>query len=181
MKKESYLDTMLRELRRLKQLSDDALEQLDDSEFFEAPAGSGNSAAVLLKHVAGNLLSRWRDFLTTDGEKPDRDRDSEFVISEPDTREDLRRRWEKGWERLFDALAPLAQDDLERIVHIRKEPHTVLQAINRQITHYAYHTGQIVYVARLHAGDRWRSLSVERGGSKAFNESPGSYLEEKGS
>jgi hypothetical protein len=131
-----------------------------------------------MKHMSGNMLSRWRDFLTTDGEKPDRNRDSEFIITDFDTRQALAERWVKGWQCLFDALEPLQDEDMSRTVHIRGEAHSVLQAINRQLTHYAYHTGQIVFLAKRLTGARWRTLSVPKGQSQAYNEAPLKYLDE---
>ncbi len=119
--------------------------------------------------MAGNMRSRWTDFLATDGEKPDRNRDSEFELEPGDTREALLLRWETGWRCLFEALAPLSSDDLARTVRIRGEPHSVLKAINRQLTHYAYHAGQIVLLARHFAGGKWQSLSIPRGRSEEFN------------
>jgi hypothetical protein len=176
MRNESYLETAGREFRRLKRLADAALAQLDDRELV-LPLGAGDvSAALLMKHLAGNMLSRWRDFLTTDGEKPDRDRDSEFVITLADTRSRLTERWEAGWKCLFDALDTLRDEDFSRRVFIRREAHSVHQAIERELTHYAYHTGQIVLAAKCLIGPRWRTLSVAKGGSRAYNESPRPYL-----
>jgi hypothetical protein len=122
-----------------------------------------------MKHISGNMRSRWTNFLTTDGEKPDRDRDSEFEQSDADTREAVLTRWESGWRLLFEALDPLTEDDLQKTVTIRGEPHTVLQAINRQLTHYASHVGQIVFLAKHLAGPRWQSLSIPRGKSRQFD------------
>ncbi|HSF03056.1 MAG TPA: DUF1572 family protein, partial [Solirubrobacterales bacterium] len=143
--------------------------QVDDTQFFHTPAPDANSIAVIMKHVGGNLRSRWTDFLTTDGEKPDRDRDSEFETGAADTRASISARWEEGWRLQFSAIQGLSPADLSRTVAIRGEPHTVLQAIQRQLTHYAYHVGQIVFLARHFAGPRWRSLSIPRGRSKDFD------------
>jgi hypothetical protein len=132
-------------------------------------AGS-NSIAIIVKHMAGNMRSRWKDFLTTDGEKPDRNRDTEFEAP-PKTRAELIAMWEGGWKYLFDALAPLSESDLARTVTIRSEPHSVMQAINRQVAHYAHHVGQIVLLAKhfaTKAGKKWETLSVPRGQSKQF-------------
>ena len=178
MKDRIHLKVMQQELRRLKQLADASLSQLDDSEVFVPAPSGGNSAAVLMKHMSGNMLSRWHDFLTTDGEKPDRDRDSEFVITDADSRQTLARRWEKGWECLFAALGSLGDADLTRTVSIRGEPHTVLQAINRELVHYAYHTGQLVFLAKGLRGSRWQTLSVPKGQSEAFNKAPRRYLDD---
>jgi hypothetical protein len=176
MGEETYLQTARREFRRLKKLAEAALAQLDDRELL-LPVGTGDiSAAILMKHLAGNMRSRWRDFLTADGEKPDRDRDSEFVITLADTRHGLTDRWERGWACLFEALAALREEDLSRTVLIRGEAHTVAQAIQRQLTHCAYHTGQIVLAAKSRVGAQWRTLSVAKGGSQAFNAAPEPYL-----
>ncbi|MEZ5064141.1 MAG: DUF1572 family protein [bacterium] len=180
MSHEPILDLCLREFRRTKQLADRAISQLDDEQFFRALAADGNSVAIVVKHVAGNARSRWRDFLTSDGEKPDRERDSEFVLDDRDTRADLMRRWEEGWAYLFGALEPLGEADLDREVKIRGEALSVLQAIHRQLSHYAYHVGQIVLLARTWRGDAWRTLSVAKGQSAAFNQAPTSYLADGG-
>lgn len=177
MSAEAYLPLALREFARLQQLADRALAQLPADAFFASPAPGDNSIAQILKHVGGNLLSRWTDFLTTDGEKPDRDRDTEFTISPADTRDRLLSLWNRGWAALFHALTPLQSSDLDHIVTIRGEPLTVVQAIQRQLTHYAYHVGQIVYVAKHFAGPRWQSLSIAPGQSAAFNRSPKKYLD----
>jgi hypothetical protein len=154
--------------RKQKQLADRAMAQVGDEAFFRALDAESNSIAVIVKHVAGNQLSRWRDFLTTDGEKPDRDRDAEFEVGAEATRSEILARWEAGWELLFAALAPLGDGDLQRTVTIRGEPHSVLQAIQRQLAHYAQHVGQIVLLARHFAGAEWKTLSIPRGRSKEF-------------
>lgn len=173
---ETTLETVLRELRRQKDLAEKAMGQVDDRAFFASASESDNSIAILVKHMAGNMRSRWRDFLTTDGEKPDRHRDSEFALTGEDTRAALTRRWQEGWQLLFDAVAPLGLEDLARTVTIRGEAFTVLQALLRQLTHYSYHVGQIVLLAKQHAGDGWRSLSIPRGESGRFAAERGSYL-----
>ncbi|MGD8395321.1 MAG: DUF1572 family protein [Candidatus Eiseniibacteriota bacterium] len=173
---DAFLDGARREFRRLEELAGRALDQIDDAAYFRTLDDDGNSIAVLVKHLAGNMRSRWTDFLTTDGEKPDRDRDSEFVITGRDDRATLTERAAAGWRCLEAALAPLGTPDLERTVTIRGEPHTVLEAVSRQLTHYGYHVGQIVLLARHWAGDRWQTLSVPRGGSRAFNRAPEAYL-----
>jgi hypothetical protein len=176
MPKETYVQLAIREFRRTKALADGAMAQITSEQFFATPSEGDNSIAVIVKHVGGNLLSRWTDFLTSDGEKPGRDRDVEFKITASDTRESLMKQWESGWAALFSALEPLGDADLERTVTIRGEPFTVLQAINRQLTHYSYHVGQIVYVAKHHAGSFWRTLSVAKGKSKEFNAKPAKYI-----
>jgi hypothetical protein len=167
---DAYLTDVQHEFRRLKALADGALVQIDDVGFFHRPHGEANGIAVLVKHIAGNQHSRWRDFRTTDGEKPDRDRDSEFVVDASETRAELLAHWEAGWSLLFEALDGLGPDDLVATVTIRSEPHSVLQAIQRQLTHYAYHVGQIVHQARALSGPAWKSLSVPTGGSVRFHE-----------
>ncbi len=156
------------QFRKVKALADRAMAQVDEKELFVALDPESNSIALVVKHVAGNMRSRWTDFLTTDGEKPDRNRDGEFVVEERDDAASLRRRWEEGWSLLFGVLASLRDEDLERTVTIRGEPHTVVQAMHRQISHYGYHVGQIVLLARHFAGPRWKSLSIPKGKSKEF-------------
>jgi hypothetical protein len=165
-----YLAHAAKSFRGTKSLADRALAQIDDAAFFRALDPETNSPALLVKHVAGNLRSRWTDFLTTDGEKPDRRRDSEFEVEGVDTRAALMQRWEAGWATFFATLDALTPADVDRTVLIRNEPHTVFDAVERQKTHYAYHVGQIVFVAKHLAGSKWTSLSVPRGASDAFNE-----------
>src|SRR5271168_2115613 len=143
-----YLDEAHRQMRGHKRLAEGAMAQLKDNELFITLDPESNSIALIVKHMSGNMRSRFTDFLSTDGEKPDRDRDQEFEISPNTTRADLTKWWEDGWERLFAAIEALKPDDIMRKVTIRSEPHTVMQAINRQIAHYAYHTGQIVFMAK---------------------------------
>jgi uncharacterized damage-inducible protein DinB len=153
------------EFRRHKKLADGTLAALDDAQFFHRPGPNVNPVALIVKHLAGNFRSRWTDFLTTDGEKPDRDRDAEFVVTEHDTRAALLTAWEHGWQTLFDTLGRLQASDLDRTVTIRGEPHTVRQSLLRGATHTAYHVGQIMYVVRLLRPDsRW--LTVPPGGSR---------------
>jgi hypothetical protein len=141
-----------------------------DSDFFHKPGEFSNSIAAIIKHVAGNLASRWRDFLSTDGEKPDRDRDAEFVIGEQDTRASLIAAWDRGWSILFDTLADLGDGDFGNTVRIRGEEHTVHQALLRSLAHMAYHTGQIVYLCRLMQKDDWEWITIAPGQSQQFNE-----------
>lgn len=178
MSKETYIQISIREFKRMKGLAECAFVQVTPEQFFATPAGGDNSIAVIVKHVGGNLLSRWTDFLTTDGEKPGRNRDAEFEITATDTQQILIGRWESGWAALFSALEPLTDADLERTVSIRGEPFSVLQAINRQLTHYSYHVGQIVYIAKHYAGSSWRSLSIPRGKSAQFNANPEKYVKQ---
>jgi len=165
----SYVEDALTLLRYYKKLAEDAMAQATDQELITVLDGEMNSIALIVKHMAGNMRSRWTDFLTSDGEKPDRNRDSEF-IEPPQTREELRARWEAGWKYVFDALEPLTEADLGRTVTIRGEAHSVMQAINRQLAHYPYHCGQIVMLAKHFRSDQWRSLTVPRNKSAAFNQ-----------
>jgi len=159
----------------MKALADGAIAQVTSEQFSSALKPSDNSVAVIVKHVGGNLLSRWTD-LTSDGEKPWRNRDTEFELQPSDTQDSLLRQWEAGWHALFIALEPLSESDLAKPVSIRGESLTVLQAVTRQLTHYSYHVGQIVYAAKHHAGDSWRSLSIPKGKSSEFNASPAKYV-----
>jgi len=164
----SYIQDSLSLFRYYKRLAESAVEQVTDEQLFAAIDKEANSIAVIVKHMAGNMLSRWTDFLTTDGEKSTRDRDSEF-IAPPGTRSQLMALWEDGWSRLFAAIEPLTEADLGRTVTIRGEAHSVMQAINRQLAHYPYHVGQIVLLAKHFACDHWQSLSVPRNKSADFN------------
>ena len=164
----SYLEDSLAEFRYYKKLADGAMEQVNDQELFALLDDEANSIAILVKHMAGNMRSRWTDFLTTDGEKPNRERDSEFM-DPPTTREELMALWESGWTCLFRALEPLTEADMGRTITIRGEAHSVMQAMNRQVAHYAYHVGQIVLLAKHYAGERWQSLSVPKNKSAEFN------------
>lgn len=164
-----YLEDALNEFRKYKTMAERAMAQIDDETFFARIDAEANSIAVLVKHMAGNMRSRWRDFLTSDGEKADRHRDQEFIITADDTRPALMQRWEENWQLLFDALIPLTADDLGRIVTIRDEPHSVLVATNRQLTHYAYHVGQIVLLAKHARSVEWETLSIARGESEQYN------------
>jgi uncharacterized damage-inducible protein DinB len=159
---QNYLDDSRKAMRAYKKLAEKALDQLKDDEYFITLDEESNSVAVIMKHMAGNMFSRWTDFLTTDGEKPDRNRDYEFVIQHDTTKDDVRSYWERGWQCVFDALDPLQVEDLEKRVFIRGEEHTVVQAINRQLMHYAYHVGQIVFLAKHFRATGWNSLSIPR-------------------
>jgi uncharacterized damage-inducible protein DinB len=164
----SYLEDSLSLFRYYKNLAERAMAQATNEQLVMALDKEMNSIAVTVKHMAGNMRSRWTDFLTSDGEKPDRNRDTEFE-DPPQTREALLAVWEDGWRSVFEALEPLSEADLQRTVMIRGEPHSVMQAINRQIAHYAYHCGQIVLLAKHFKSDEWQSLSVPRGRSVEFN------------
>ena len=165
----AYLDEARRALRGHKRLAEGAISQLGDDELFRQLDPESNSVAVLMKHIAGNMRSRLTDFLTTDGEKPDRHRDQEFEIMHDTTRAQLMEMWENGWRIAFGTLASLKPEDLERTVTIRGEPHTVLQALHRAVAHYAYHVGQMVFLAKHFRGGEWKSLSIPRGKSEEFN------------
>jgi len=165
----SYLEDSLSLFRYYKNLAEKAMEQLPDEQLFTVLDDEMNSIAVIVNHMTSNMRSRWTDFLTTDGEKPDRNRDREFS-DPPVSRQALMDLWNGGWSCLFSALEPLSEQDLGRTVTIRGEPHSVTQAINRQVAHYAYHCGQIVFVAKHFRGREWKSLSIPRGESRAFNE-----------
>jgi hypothetical protein len=164
----SYIEDATSLFRYYKRLAEGAMDQLRDEELFTTLDQEMNSIAILVKHMAGNMRSRWTDFLSTDGEKPDRDRDREFV-DPPRARSELMNLWNQGWETLFGALSELSDRDLATRVSIRGEPHSVMQAVNRQIAHYAYHCGQIVFTAKHFKGENWSSLSVPRHGSVEFN------------
>ena len=164
-----FLKDALKSFRDYKKLAERAFEQLDDADLFRTIDEESNSVAVNMKHMAGNMLSRWTDFLTSDGEKPNRDRDMEFVMLPETTRAEMIAYWERGWQAVFDAVEGLAPDDLMRIVKIRGQDHTVVQAINRQVAHYAYHVGQIVYLAKHFKSSEWQTLSVPKNRSAEFN------------
>ena len=170
-----YLDDALQTFRDYKKLAERAFEQISNDDFFKTIDDESNSIAVNMKHMAGNMLSRWTDFLTTDGEKPERDRDIEFVMLPGTTKADVIAYWDQGWKCVFDAVEPLTPEDLMRTVRIRSQDHTVVQAINRQLAHYAYHVGQIVYLAKHFKSSEWQSLSVPRNRSAEFN----AHLEQK--
>lgn len=165
----AYTEDSLSLFHYYKNLAEGAMAQVRDEQLMAALDGEMNSIAVIVKHMAGNMRSRWTDFLTSDGEKPDRNRDTEFMAP-PQTREALTEMWEAGWNCLFTALQPLSDADLGRTVIIRGEAHSVMQAINRQVAHYSYHCGQIVFLAKHFCAEEWKSLSVPRGGSAGFNE-----------
>jgi hypothetical protein len=166
---QNYLNDALATFRDYKKLAEKALAQVRDEEFFLTLDEEANSIGVVIKHMAGNMISRWTDFLESDGEKPDRNRDMEFVLEPDVTKDDLISLWERGWARLFEAIEPLRPADLARNVHIRGKAHTVVEAINRQLTHYAYHTGQIVLLAKHLRSVEWQSLSIPRNKSAQFN------------
>lgn len=171
---ENYHSDAIQSFRNYKKMAERAIEQIGDEDFFALIDAEANSVALIVKHIAGNLHSRWRDFLTSDGEKPDRNRDTEFELI-GDSRESLMQFWESGWRTLFDAIEPLTVEDFSRTVPIRGEPHTIAEALNRQMTHYAYHVGQIVLLAKHFKSADWKTLSVPKNRSAEFNK----FLAEK--
>ncbi len=164
-----YLDDVIARFRGLQSLANGAIAQLEGDELFRIFSAGGNSVAHLMKHLAGNMVSRWTDFLTSDGESATRNRDAEFEIDDGDDAETLRDAWGQGWLTLLTTLESLTPDDLEKEVLIRGEPHSVIEAINRQIAHYGMHVGQIVLLAKQFRGAEWKSLSIPKGRSTGFN------------
>ena len=164
-----YLEDALRTFRNYKTLAERALAQISDEDFFRTIDEESNSIAINIKHMAGNMLSRWTDFLTTDGEKLERNRDMEFVMLPETTKEEMLAYWEKGWKVTLEAIESLTPDDLMRTITIRGQDHTVVQAIDRQMAHYAYHVGQIVYLAKHFKSSEWKSLSVPKNKSAELN------------
>ncbi|MGA3090029.1 MAG: DUF1572 family protein [Terriglobales bacterium] len=165
-----YLEEMKRQFRGHKRMGEAAMAQLEDKDFLVALDPGSNSVAALVKHIAGNARSRFTDFLTSDGEKPDRFRDQEFEISPETTRADIMRSWEQGWSHVFSTLDSLRPEDLQRTVTIRQQPHSVMQALNRALAHYAQHTGQIVFLAKHLRSEQWHTLSIPRGKSEDYKE-----------
>jgi uncharacterized damage-inducible protein DinB len=164
----SYVEDSIALFHFYKKMAERAIEQVTDEQLLATLDEEMNAIAIIIKHMTGNMRSRWTDFLASDGEKPDRNRDTEFV-DPPETREEILKRWNDGWDRVFQALDPLTDSDLERKVTIRGEPHSVMQAINRQMAHCAYHCGQIVFLAKHFKASEWKSLSVPRNKSAEFN------------
>lgn len=173
----SYLKSAERQFQYYKQLGEKALEQVNDTGLFIQPNEESNSIATIVKHLWGNMLSRWTNFLTEDGEKDWRQRDAEFE-NDIQSREELIAKWKEGWKCLFDALDSITDQDLDRIIYIRNEGHTVMEAINRQLAHYPYHIGQIVFIAKMIVNDEWKSLSIPRNKSKEYNSEK--FSQEKG-
>jgi Protein of unknown function (DUF1572) len=165
----SYIEDAVGVFQYYKRVADGAMSQLSDEQYFAVLDPEMNSIAIIVKHMTGNMVSRWTDFLTSDGEKPTRNRDEEFC-NPPETREGVHECWERGWQIFFTALEGLTEQDLTRTVTIRGEAHSVMQAINRQLAHYPYHCGQIVFLAKHLTSKHWKSLSVPRGASQSFNQ-----------
>ncbi|HKC66883.1 MAG TPA: DinB family protein [Bacteroidia bacterium] len=164
----NYLESVTRQFLSYKKLADQSIQQIDPQQLFIQPNENSNSMAVVIKHMAGNMISRWTDFLTTDGEKPWRKRDDEFENNVED-KEQLLKIWEQGWKVFLDTLGSLKTEDLQRTVSIRNEEHSVMDAINRQLAHYSYHVGQIVYMAKLLKQTEWNSLSIPKNKSSEYN------------
>jgi len=172
----NYLASVKKLFQYYKSVGDKAIAQVSEDQLHWQYNPETNSIAIIIKHIAGNSISRWTDFLASDGEKPWRDRDDEFEDSQL-SHDELIALWEKGWQCLFDAIDPLIADDLLRIIYIRNEGHTVMEAINRQLAHIPYHIGQIVHIAKMVAGTEWKSLTIPKGKSKEFN--TGKFAAEK--
>jgi len=167
--RDQYLRDVVLQLGKYRELAERALAQISEEQLFVELGEESNSLAVIMKHMAGNMRSRWTDFLTTDGEKPDRERDRDFEVGPEDTYESVMAAWDSGWQTTLDAVSALGWADLEATVTIRGEAHTVVEAINRQLTHYAYHVGQMVFLARHLAGAKWQSLSIPKGKSADYD------------
>ncbi len=165
----SYLNSAKKQFEYYKSLGDKTFAQLNEELFFWHPNQENNSIAIIVKHIAGNMLSRWTNFLTEDGEKEWRHRDQEFINSF-ETKEEVIAYWNEGWSCLFTAINPLTEDDLERIIYIRNQGHSVTEAINRQLCHYSYHVGQIVFLGKIILDNNWNTLSVAKGKSKEYNQ-----------
>lgn len=165
---QDYLTSVRKQFIYYKNLGEQTFEQVTDEQLFWQPNEDNNSMAIIVNHLAGNMLSRWTDFLTADGEKTWRNRDEEFEVVLK-TRVEVIERWEKGWNCFFDALDQLTEKDLSKIIYIRNMGHTVVEAINRQLAHYPYHVGQIVYIGKIIQGNQWKSLSIPKGNSAAYN------------
>lgn len=168
MNEHTFLESAIRMFKYYRGLAESAINQTDTAHLFRAPAVESNSIAIICKHLAGNMLSRWTDFLESDGEKPWRNRDQEFE-NNFNSREELYNYWNKGWDCLFKALENLRPSDLQRIVYIRNEGHSVMDAITRQLCHYSYHCGQIVFLSKFYVDANWNSLSIPRNKSAEYN------------
>lgn len=163
-----YLESVTKQFQYYKMLGDKTFEQLAEADLFWQYNEASNSIAIIVKHLWGNMLSRWTDFLTTDGEKTWRNRDAEFE-ADIQTKTELLEKWETGWACLFEALETINAENFDTIIYIRNQGHTITEAINRQLAHYAYHVGQIVFVGRMIQNEKWQSLSIPKGKSADFN------------
>lgn len=164
-----YLESVIKRLKYYKELADKTFSQLEESDFHFQPDKDSNSLAIIIQHMSGNMLSRWTNFLTEDGEKPWRRRDDEFEIHSS-TKDQILEDWEKGWDCVFDTLQQLTEADLAKTIYIRNEPLVVMDALNRQLAHYPYHVGQIVYIGKMIKKNEWKNLSIEKGRSDQFNQ-----------
>ncbi len=173
----TYLESTKKLFTYYKKLGDDAMAQVADEKLFFQPTEDSNSIAIIVQHMAGNMLSRWTDFLTTDGEKDWRNRDAEFETNITN-RQEMLEYWNKGWNCLFDAINSLTETDLEKTIYIRNEGHTVVEAINRQLAHYPYHVGQIIFLAKMLSTNEWKSLSIPKNKSQDYNQDK--FSKEKG-
>ncbi len=174
-----FLSSIRKQFAYYKQLGDQTFDQLNDEQLFWRPNEQSNSIAIIVKHLWGNMLSRWTEFLTTDGEKEWRQREAEFD-ADIQSRKELLQKWNKGWDCLFQAIDPLQPEDMNRIVYIRNQGHTVAEAIHRQAGHYPYHIGQIVFIGKMLKGRDWSALSIPRGGSAAFNDKKFAQSKDRG-
>ena len=165
---EVYLNSAIRQFAYYRSLGEKTFDQLNDADLFWCFNEDSNSIAIIIKHLAGNMLSRWTDFLTTDGEKEWRNRDIEFEDA-VNSREEIMALWNRGWDCLFNALNSITADDWQKTIYIRNEPHHIEDAINRQLAHYPYHVGQIVFIGKMIAGSKWQSLSIPKGKSEVYN------------
>ena len=165
----SYLESVIKQFQYYKSLGNKTFEQLSEDQIFYSLNNETNSIAIIVKHIAGNMLSRWTNFLLEDGEKEWRNRDQEFENSFT-TKKEVIDYWEQGWNCLFGAITSLTINDLDKIIHIRNQGHTVTEAINRQLCHYSYHTGQIVFLGKMLTNEKWQSLSIPKGNSKQYNQ-----------
>ena len=163
-----YLESVIKQFEYYKLVAEKAMYQLPEEKLFWQYNEESNSIATIAKHLWGNMLSRWTDFLTTDGEKEWRNRDGEFE-NDIQTKSELLEKWNEGWQCMLDTLKGLTEDDLQKIVYIRNQGHTVMEAINRQLAHYPYHVGQIVYIAKMATDNNWKSLTIPKGSSNKFN------------
>jgi hypothetical protein len=166
--KDDYLESSIKQFEYYKLLGEKAMEQLPEEKLFWRFNSESNSIATIVKHLWGNMLSRWTDFLTSDGEKVWRNRDAEFE-NDIQTKEELLSKWNEGWQCLLDSLKQLEENDLQKIIYIRNQGHTVMEAINRQLAHYPYHIGQMVYISKMVADNNWKSLTIPKGNSQSFN------------
>lgn len=166
----SYLTSAIKQFEYYKLLGEKTFDQLNDNQLFFHYNEESNAIATIVNHLCGNMLSRWTDFLTSDGEKEWRNREAEFDQS-IDTREEMMKRWQLGWDCLFNALRGISEEQLEDIIYIRNQGHTIVEAINRQLAHYPYHIGQIVYIGKMLQDSAWTSLSIPRGNSTSYNDS----------